>query len=106
MDDLYMLQNHPFHINHPRSSRSSSNYSGAISRSNDLVRINGAKPADNHRYGGLNKTQYMYEHVQTGSVTLPRGGRAFLEPDQNRTLAYTAKLDTAHTFTQGCQIAR
>ncbi|KAL1404601.1 hypothetical protein pipiens_000835, partial [Culex pipiens pipiens] len=37
----------------------------------------------------------MYEHVQTGSVTLPRGGRAFLEPDQNRTLAYTAKLDTA-----------
>uniref|UniRef100_A0A8D8ESR9 (northern house mosquito) hypothetical protein n=3 Tax=Culex pipiens TaxID=7175 RepID=A0A8D8ESR9_CULPI len=88
-------RNHPFHINHPRSSRSSSNYSGAISRSNDLVRINGAKPADHHRYGGLNKTQYMYEHVQTGSVTLPRGGRAFLEPDQNRTLAYTAKLDTA-----------
>uniref|UniRef100_A0A1Q3G596 Putative conserved secreted protein n=1 Tax=Culex tarsalis TaxID=7177 RepID=A0A1Q3G596_CULTA len=91
-------RNHPFHINHPRSSRSSSssNYSGAISRSsNDLVRINGAKPADHLRYGGLNKTQYMYEHVQTGSVTLPLGGRAFLEPDQNRTLGYTAKLDTA-----------
>lgn len=79
-------RNQPFHINHPRSSRSSSN------NHNDLVRINGAKPADHHRY---NKTQYMYEHVQTGSVTLPRGGRAFLEPDQNRTLAYTAKLDTA-----------
>lgn len=90
-------RNHPFHINHPRSSRSSNsnNYSGATFRGNDLVRINGVKPAaDHHRYGG-NKTQYMYEHVQTGSVTLPRGGRAFLEPDQNRTLAYTAKLDTA-----------
>ncbi|XP_058829262.1 uncharacterized protein LOC131688769 [Topomyia yanbarensis] len=81
-------------INHDRTSRSSRYYSnvGATGRTNnDLAPIGGTKAMD--RYGA-GKTQYMYEHVQSGSITLPKGGRAFLEPDQNRTLAYTAKLDT------------
>lgn len=88
------------HINHHgragRTSRSNYNNSGGATSpgrsSNDLVRIGAnSKPTD--RYG-TSKTQYKYEHVQTGSVMLPKGGRTFLEPDQNRTLAYTAKLDT------------
>ncbi|XP_058458216.1 uncharacterized protein LOC131434936 [Malaya genurostris] len=81
-------------INHGRASRSSRHYNnaGATGRTgNDLVPIGGTKAVD--RYGS-SKTQYMYEHIQSGSISLPKGGRAFLEPDQNRTLAYTAKLDT------------
>ncbi|XP_065087615.1 uncharacterized protein LOC135709253 [Ochlerotatus camptorhynchus] len=90
------------HINHHgragRTSRNSNNnVSGGATNTgrsnNDLVRI-GATKAANRYAGGSSKTQYMYEHYQSGSVMLPKGGRAFLEPDQNRTLAYTAKLDT------------
>ncbi|XP_055597528.1 uncharacterized protein LOC129747376 isoform X2 [Uranotaenia lowii] len=40
-------------------------------------------------------SQYTYEHVQSGSITLPRGSKAFLEPDQNRTLAYSTRTDGA-----------
>ncbi|XP_062560678.1 uncharacterized protein LOC134224981 [Armigeres subalbatus] len=95
-------RNLSYHINHHgragRTSRSNYNNSsgGAVSPgrgNNDLVRMSAnSKSAD--RYGGAGKTQYTYEHVQSGSVMLPKGGRTFLEPNQNRTLAYTAKLDT------------
>ncbi|XP_055624537.1 uncharacterized protein LOC129767552 [Toxorhynchites rutilus septentrionalis] len=78
------LPNH--NINHGRTSRSSSYYNGGAGRSsNDLVRMGAAKSADWYE---PSKNRYMYEHVQSGSITLPKGGRAFLEPDQNRTLAY------------------
>lgn len=94
-------RNLPHHINHHaragRTSRSNYNNSGGASSpgrsNNDLVRI-GANSKPTNRYGPGGKTQYMYEHVQSGSVMLPKGGRTFLEPDQNKTLAYTAKLDT------------
>lgn len=88
-------RNPSYNVNHGRVSRSSrhNRNAGATAGrgSNDLVPIGGTKATD--RYGA-GKSQYIYEHVQRGSIMLPKGGRAFLEPDQNRTLAYTAKLDT------------
>ncbi|XP_035787171.1 uncharacterized protein LOC118464152 isoform X2 [Anopheles albimanus] len=37
--------------------------------------------------------QRVYENVQTGTIILPVGGRAFLEPDQNRTIPVSARQD-------------
>ncbi|XP_055528126.1 uncharacterized protein LOC129720656 [Wyeomyia smithii] len=85
----------PYNVNHgqvSRSGRHNHNAGATAGRgSNDLVPIAGTKSSD--RYGA-GKTQYMYEHMQSGSIMLPKGGRAFLEPDQNRTLAYMSKLGT------------
>ncbi|XP_053659743.1 uncharacterized protein LOC128708787 [Anopheles marshallii] len=39
--------------------------------------------------------QRMYKNVQQGSVTLEMGSQAFLEPDQNLTLAFATKQDSA-----------
>ncbi|XP_053687874.1 uncharacterized protein LOC128737292 [Sabethes cyaneus] len=84
-----------YNVNHGRASRSGRHIHNAGATtgrgSNDLVSMGGTKATD--RYGA-GKTQYMYEHIQSGTIMLPKGGRAFLEPDQNKTLAYTAKLDT------------
>uniref|UniRef100_A0A2M4CRY3 Putative conserved plasma membrane protein n=1 Tax=Anopheles darlingi TaxID=43151 RepID=A0A2M4CRY3_ANODA len=37
--------------------------------------------------------QRVYENVQTGTIILPVGGRAFLEPDHNRTIPVSARQD-------------
>uniref|UniRef100_A0A182R6M0 Sushi domain-containing protein n=1 Tax=Anopheles funestus TaxID=62324 RepID=A0A182R6M0_ANOFN len=37
----------------------------------------------------------LYKNIQQGSVTLEMGSQVFLEPDQNRTLVYSSKQDTA-----------
>uniref|UniRef100_A0A182N250 Sushi domain-containing protein n=1 Tax=Anopheles dirus TaxID=7168 RepID=A0A182N250_9DIPT len=68
--------------------------------------LNDEQDAGNHRHHSKSvdrvssgkqqqQQQRVYKNVQRGSITLEVGSQAFLEPDQNRTLAYSSKHDTA-----------
>ncbi|XP_050098144.1 uncharacterized protein LOC126578995 isoform X2 [Anopheles aquasalis] len=92
----------PYRVHHDRSGvvRTGRNTFGYTVTNPSLAGSTGAvtrphrsKSIDRPSSSQQQVNQRVYENVQTGTIILPVGGRAFLEPDHNRTIPVPARQD-------------